>query len=104
MKKRILLLLLFIVALSSAYAQTATKDTAKVVPPPPFVSMLGMAPGPLTMTPEPIKAGSIYISGVASALAQAQTGVYPGDKPLQSDISNAQVFIQKIDGVFQFYL
>ncbi|HEY5328156.1 MAG TPA: outer membrane beta-barrel protein, partial [Mucilaginibacter sp.] len=104
MKKRILLLSLFIVALGSAFAQTATKDTAKVVPPTPFVSMLGMAPGPLTITPEPVKIGSIYISGVASALALAQTSVFPGDKPVQTDISNAQIFIQKIDGVFQFFI
>jgi hypothetical protein len=105
MKKRILLLLLlFIVALGSAFAQTATKDTAKVTPPQPFVSMLGMAPGPLSLTTEPLNFGGIYVGGVASGLVQFQNSVFPGDKPIQSDVSNAQIFIQKPNGIFQFYL
>jgi len=106
MKKLILLFLFFLTVLSITHAQTALKDTAKVKVPPPLtspLSMPGMA-GPLTINPEPLKTGSIYISGVASGLAQFQNAVSPGDKPLQSDVSNAQVFIQKIDGVFQFFL
>ena len=104
MKKRILLFTLFIVALGSAFAQTATKDTAKVVPPTPFVSMLGMAPGPLALTTEPLNFGGIYVGGVASGLVQFQNSVFPGDKPVQTDVSNAQIFIQKPNGIFQFYL
>jgi len=102
--KKFLLFLLFITVLSSAYSQTATKDTTKAIPPPVSpLSMPGMA-GPLAINPEPLKTGSIYISGVASGLVQFQNAVYPGDKPLQSDVSNAQIFIQKVDGVFQFFL
>lgn len=104
MKKLLFSLCLFAITLSFAFAQTTTKDTVKPAPAPVSpLSTPGMA-GPLTINPEPLKVGSIYISGVASGLAQFQNSVYPGDKPAQSDVSNGQVFIQKVDGVFQFFL
>lgn len=112
MKKRLLLLFTVVLiafkthaaALLADTGKAAPKDTAKVVPPAPFVSMLGMAPGPLALTTEPLNFGGIYLGGVASGLVQFQNSVFPGDKPVQSDVSNAQVFIQKPNGIFQFYL
>lgn len=106
--------ILIIIALTGLYAINAlgqTKpDTAKKAPDPVSspLSTPGMA-GPLTINPEPLKIhskfmGDVYLSGVASFLGQVQNSVFPGDKKLQSDVSNGQVFLQKVDGFFQFFL
>jgi len=91
----------------NGFGQTNTDTTiTKSKVPDPVTSPLSMPgmSGPLTVNPRPLKFGDIYISGVASGLVQLQNGVFRGDKPLQSDISNSQVFIQKIDGVVQFFV
>ncbi|MGA2693168.1 MAG: outer membrane beta-barrel protein [Opitutaceae bacterium] len=48
--------------------------------------------------------GKIYVSGAVTAIALADTPVFAGEKDAISDISNAQVFVQKVDGAFQFFL
>jgi hypothetical protein len=48
--------------------------------------------------------GKTYVTGVVSGLAQWQTNHAPGDKRTQADLSNGQVFIQKTDGVLQYYV
>lgn len=82
-----------------------TIDSTKTQAP---VLMPGMA-GPLTANPEPLKLktgviGDIYVSGVVSGFYQLQNNVFPGDKKSQSDISNSQVFVQKTDGVIQYFV
>jgi len=47
--------------------------------------------------------GKIYVTGVVSGLAMGQTNHVPGDKDYLADFSNAQVSVQKTDGVVQFY-
>ena len=113
MKKILLLLSLSIVVILSANAATfpvdsgkkAVADTAKPAAAPSSpVNMPGMA-GPLSINPEPLKIfKDVYVSGVASALAQVQSNQIPGDKPALTDVSNAQIFIQKPSGIFQFFL
>jgi hypothetical protein len=110
MKKKLLLFSLCIFSVLASEAQTATKDTAKPAPAPAAspVSMPGMT-GPLTINPTPLKIqtgifGDAYVSGVVSGLAQIQNHVVPGDKKSLTDVSNAQIFIQKTDGVFQYFL
>jgi hypothetical protein len=48
--------------------------------------------------------GKIYVSGAVTAIALADTPVFFGEKDGYADLSNAQVFIQKVDGAFQFFL
>jgi len=48
--------------------------------------------------------GKIYVSGAVTAIALADTPTFNGEKDAYADISNAQVFIQKVDGAFQFFL
>jgi len=48
--------------------------------------------------------GKIWFSGQFTALGLAQSDPVPGDRKQQLDLSNAQLEIQKTDGVFQFYL
>ena len=102
MKKIFIFLMAFITTqVVFSQANDSTKTQAPVLMP-------GMT-GPLTANPEPLKLqagflGDIYVSGVVSSLTQWQSNTYPGDKKFQTDISNAQVFIQKTDGIFQFFL
>ena len=48
--------------------------------------------------------GKIYVSGAVTAIALADTPTFAGEKNAYADVSNAQVFIQKVDGAFQFFL
>jgi hypothetical protein len=49
--------------------------------------------------------GKIYVTGAVSGLVNGQTNaVSPPDHDWFGDLSNAQVFVQKTDGVFQFFL
>jgi hypothetical protein len=64
--------------------------------------------GPLTaLAPFHFSAGplgQLDISGVMSGLGVWQDNPAPGDHAFRADISNAQVFIQKTHGFFQFFL
>jgi len=77
--------------------------TMSATPAATVLPMPGMS-GPLTLNPTPIKLNNIYISGVASGLAQFQTHAAQSDKPAQADLSNGLVFIQKTNGLVQFYV
>ncbi len=108
-----------LLASGAAMAQTAAAPT----PAPPANAPASAAPAtPATVTlPVPGMAGSlafssppnsfdvgplgkIYVDGVLSGLGIAQSNALASDKTARLDLSNAQVFIQKIDGVVQFYV
>lgn len=48
--------------------------------------------------------GKIYVSGALTAIALSDTPQFYGEKGGIADLSNAQVFVQKVDGAFQFFL
>jgi hypothetical protein len=48
--------------------------------------------------------GKIAVNGTLSGLGMWTGNYVPGDNNTQAALSNGQVFIQKTDGVFQFYL
>ncbi len=65
--------------------------------------------GPLKANANPIKLdagplGDIYITGALSGIAMAQDNAVPGDHDSLVDVSNARVFIQKTDGLIQFFV
>jgi Putative beta-barrel porin-2, OmpL-like. bbp2 len=65
--------------------------------------------GPLAFSPTPFSidlgpAGKTYVTGVLSGLGLVQTNPLPGDKNGQIDVSNAQIMIQKTDGLVQYYV
>jgi hypothetical protein len=65
--------------------------------------------GPLTVNVKPESFdipdfGKIYVSGAVTAIALADTPPFFGEKSGIADLSNAQVFVQKVDGAFQFFL
>lgn len=87
----------------------------------PVLAALGTAPaiadpvpvpamaGPLSANSNPTKVdagplGNIYVTGVASGIAQWQDHVAPGDDETLGDITNGQVFVQKTDGPLQFFI
>jgi hypothetical protein len=64
--------------------------------------------GPLTIQLPPPKytlgpLGDIYVDGIASGLGQWQNNPFPGERAWQPDLNNGQVFVQKTDGLVQFY-
>jgi hypothetical protein len=48
--------------------------------------------------------GNVYVTGVMSGIAQWQDAIFPGDREFQWDLSNGQVFVQKTDGLVQFFV
>ncbi len=64
--------------------------------------------GPLSNIPPAVfdagPFGKLSVNGFVSGMAYGQTNHVPGDNSSQFAISNAQIFIQKADGWFQFYL
>ncbi|HSV03595.1 MAG TPA: outer membrane beta-barrel protein [Phenylobacterium sp.] len=48
--------------------------------------------------------GKIYLSGQLTGLGLWQDNSVPGDKDSRADLSNAQLEVQKTDGVVQFYI
>jgi hypothetical protein len=48
--------------------------------------------------------GPVYVTGAASGLAQIQTNALPADRTRQLDIDNAQVFLNKPSGQWQFFV
>jgi len=76
---------------------------------PAAVSLLapGMN-GPLSFPSNPYSVdvgplGKWYVDGAVTGLAFAQSSAVPGDSGGGADLSNGQVFLQKVDGWWQFY-
>lgn len=69
-------------------------------------ALLPAITGALSHNPDPISfdlgGSKIYVSGIASGYLGAQSNTTPGVSSSFADVSNAQVVIQKVDGVFQF--
>ena len=90
-------------ALAMAMMMTAGAAAAEDAPPPPLLPGLS---GPLSYNPKPMSvdlAGSkIYVTAIGSGYLGAQSNSTPGVASSFADVSNAQVIVQKPEGVFQF--
>ena len=89
-----------------APGQAAAAPAAPAAPTSPLMGP--SITGPLSIQLPPPKytlplLGDIYVDGVASGLGQWQNNPFPGNRSWQPDLSNGQVFVQKTDGIFQFY-
>jgi len=99
-----------------AKSDSSKTDTLPVPTPMPPSAMAGASPmttpgmaGPLQANPRPFgynfgHFGTIYVTGVVSGIGKLQNNVFTGEKKSIVDLSNGQVFIQKVDGVFQFFV
>lgn len=77
-------------------------------PPAPAVLSTPSVTGPLSNLPPAIfdagPFGNIAVNGILDGLGMWTGNHVPGDSTGQGALSNGQVFIQKTDGWFQFYL
>jgi hypothetical protein len=48
--------------------------------------------------------GPVYLTGVLSGLVQSQNHRFPSDQAWEADVDNAQLFINKPDGMWQFFV
>ena len=79
----------------------ATTPPATALPTPAITGPLANLP-PAIFDAGPF--GKIAVNGFLSGYGLVQNNHVPGDDTKQADLSNGQVFIQKTDGWFQFYL
>ena len=87
---------------SAAWAQTAAGGATVNLPDPAMVGSLAFPP-----MPDALRTGALgtwYVDGVVSGLGLAQSNAVTGDRNALLDFSNAQVIVQKPDGLVQFYL
>jgi hypothetical protein len=73
-----------------------------ILPAPGMTGPLGFSPTPFSIDLGP--AGKTYVTGVLNGLGPEQSNPMPGNKNGQIDISNAQIMIQKTDGLMQYYV
>ena len=94
----------------AAGAPAAPGPAAAAAPAAPTSPLIGPSiTGPLSIQLPPPKytlplLGDIYVDGVGSGLGMWQSNPFPGNRSWQPDLSNGQVFVQKTDGIFQFFV
>jgi hypothetical protein len=97
----------------AAWAQDQQPNPAAGTNPPPKTEAAPTLQPPIAVTleanPKPYRfdldgVRPIYLSGVLSGLGQVQSHALPSDHRWQVDIDNAQVFINKPDGLWQFFI
>lgn len=85
---------------STAPASTPASAPAAAPTPLPMPSMSG----PLQSAPPHTFENGLAVNGILSGLAWSEGNHIAGDNSTHYDISNAQIFVQKTTGWWQFYL
>jgi hypothetical protein len=84
-------------------AQAAPAPATAPAPLPTFVHT-----GPLQWLPPAIfdagPLGKLSVNGILTGFSQFQSNPVPGDDSAQATLSNGQIFIQKPDGKYQYYI
>jgi hypothetical protein len=102
-----------LIGCTPAGAQEAAKPTEAAAPAaeaaPAAPALLPALAGPLAYSATPFSVdagplGKIYVNGVVTGIGRFQDHVVPGDHKSFADISNGQVIVQKVDGIFQFFV
>jgi hypothetical protein len=88
---------------------TARAQSSQASPLPPSPPSWPAMAGPLAVNPNPLSyeagpLGKVWITGAVTGLAQWQNSVFPGDRSGLVDLSSAQVFFNKTDGLVQFFV
>ena len=98
-----------------AGAQTPAPAPAAAPAPPPDPAAAAPTPlstfvltGPLTWEPPATfdagPLGKLSVNGIVTGFAQFQNNSLPGDDASQATLSNGQIYIQKADGKYQYYI
>jgi len=105
------LLCLMTLVATTAQAQTPDQQNAAAPttpPPAPAALPTPSITGPLQGLPPAIfdagPFGKVAANGILSGMGLWQSNHIPGDDSTQAALSNGQVFLQRTDGWFQFYL
>ena len=89
-------------------AAPAPAAAAPAPPAPPSLAPSMTAPLAQNSTPMSVDLGplgsKVYITGAVSGLAYTQSNHVAGDQSSWGDLSNAQIFINKVDGEFQYFV
>lgn len=89
-----------------APAPAATDQPAAPAAPTPLSTFV--LTGPLQWLPPATfdagALGKLSVNGIITGFAQFQNYQVPGDEQAQATLSNGQIFIQKADGKFQYYI
>ena len=85
----------------AAADQTAPPPAPAPLPTPAITGPLQAAP-PNTFDAGPF--GKVAVNGILTGMGLWQANHVPGDEPSQAALSNGQIFIQRTEGWFQFYL
>jgi Putative beta-barrel porin-2, OmpL-like. bbp2 len=116
---RFLSLLVFVVAVTLAsFGQTTSSDPQSAPSSSPSAAPASTpapaAPAPLPMpsmsgplqtaVPHDVEGGKLQVTGILSGIGWTEGNHITGDDPTHYDISNAQLFVQKTTGWWQFYL
>ncbi len=92
---------------SSAPAAPAQDQTPAAATPPAPLAMPSMTAPLSTAAPahtfDAGPFGTVAVTGILSGMGMIQNNWVPGDQPSHWDVSNAQVFVQKTTGWWQFY-
>jgi Putative beta-barrel porin-2, OmpL-like. bbp2 len=75
---------------------------------PTAMTTPGMS-APLVANPNPFSfdagpLGPVYVTGAVSGLGMWQNNIFPDQEHSLASLSNGQVFVQKTDGLFQYFL
>jgi hypothetical protein len=93
-------------AATPAPPPAATPTPAPAAAPAPLSTFV--LTGPLQWLPPAIfdagPLGKLSVNGIVTGFAQFQNNSVPGDASAQATLSNGQIFIQKADGNFQYYI
>jgi hypothetical protein len=93
-------------ASASAPAAQAAQAPAPATAPAPLPTFVLTGPlqwlPPATFDAGPL--GKLSVNGIVTGFAQFQNNSLPGDDNAQATLSNGQIFIQKADGKYQYYI
>ena len=90
---------------SSPVPTPAASPAPEAKPPDPQPLPMPSMSGPLqTAPPREMEGGNLKVTGILSGMMLTEGNHIPGDSPTHWDVSNAQVFVQKTTGWWQFYL
>src|ERR1700693_4827403 len=83
----------------------ADNTAAQTKPPDPQPLPMPSMSGPLqTAIPHEFESGKLAVTGILSGIAWTEGNHVSGDSSSHYDVSNAQIFVQKTTGWWQFYL
>jgi hypothetical protein len=93
---------------AAAPADQAAPAAAPAAPAAPMALSTPAITGPLSNLPPAVfdagPFGKLSVNGIISGFGMWQGNHVPGDSNTQAALSNGQVFLQKTDGWFQFYV